>query len=512
MGFGYGRTTTHNSDATYYETGKRAPKTFSNAMVAHVWNSQKQTFGQSSNGNIYFHDRALYSYGTHYMVGYIMPDGVAILNAFHHGVSTSGHQSDARRATTNRIRYMSADLTDLARIIERVSDYMNGDKCDKPALRNSVVQAMRAHAPLMSGHKLLPGEYSGDDSLGTLGSYLAACVGLTPASWLKAERAHAKAVAKEEADKAKRKAVKALSHAVMFADRSDLDFRKSISASGGQYGRGQSFLKQEATEYNRARKVGKANGFSKKRMAKLWEREKTIRQRLEHGDIIDALQYRRRNLHALINWAKECKDMPAEMIAEWSSNTLRTARANLQSLSVCMRFPPASRAKFLAMEQRAADQLANTIIKENEAREAARIERDRQDAIDKAERAERDADAIASWKAGESVRPPSFDAPEGGAEMRVKDGLLQTSWGADVPLEHAVKVFRFVKLCRDNGQSWHRNGKTIRVGHFQVDRIDANGDFTAGCHSFKWEAVERVAKIAGLFDLAASAEALEVTA
>lgn len=117
----------------------------------------------------------------------------------------------------------------------------------------------------------------------------------------------------------------------------------------------------------------------------------------------------------------------------------------------------------------------------------------------------------AEWLSGNTaVRFYGCDE-NGGAYMRVRGDNLETSQGATVPLAHAVRVFQFVKMCRDNGTDWHRNGKTIRVGHFQVDSIAASGDFVAGCHRFTWSEIERVAKAANLFDVAPSAAAVEPT-
>lgn len=102
-----------------------------------------------------------------------------------------------------------------------------------------------------------------------------------------------------------------------------------------------------------------------------------------------------------------------------------------------------------------------------------------------------------------------FSRDDGTPYLRVHGNELQTSWGASVPLSHAIKVYRFVKLCRERGESWHRNGKTIRVGHFQVDSVAANGDFVAGCHRFAWEEIQRAAAMAGVVEMDASAEAVE---
>jgi hypothetical protein len=68
-----------------------------------------------------------------------------------------------------------------------------------------------------------------------------------------------------------------------------------------------------------------------------------------------------------------------------------------------------------------------------------------------------------------------------------------------VPLSHAIRVFQFVKLCRERNQEWTRNGKTLRVGHFQVDCIHRDGSFQAGCHFIAWPEIERVARKHDLF-------------
>jgi hypothetical protein len=115
------------------------------------------------------------------------------------------------------------------------------------------------------------------------------------------------------------------------------------------------------------------------------------------------------------------------------------------------------------------------------------------------------AEKLAAWRRGEPVSLGYFgesrDA-QGGALLRVKGDNLETSLGAKVPLAHAVKVFRFAKLCRERGEQWHRNGSTLRVGHFQVDAVAADGSFRAGCHKINWPEIEQSAVAAGVADMA----------
>lgn len=94
---------------------------FSNDMVAHVWAQQRQQSGRSSNGNFYFEGRTLYSYGGHFPVGiFAAPGGPVFLNADSYTVSTSKHQSYARRAVSHvSPRFYMPSLAALADVIGR---------------------------------------------------------------------------------------------------------------------------------------------------------------------------------------------------------------------------------------------------------------------------------------------------------------------------------------------------------------------------------------------------------
>lgn len=134
---------------------------------------------------------------------------------------------------------------------------------------------------------------------------------------------------------------------------------------------------------------------------------------------------------------------------------------------------------------------------EAERRLAEKAEAERLKALSMAEKA-------AAWQAGASLSQLGnvrISDPEGGALLRVKGEQLETSHGAAVPLEHAIRVFQFVKLCRERGESWQRNGRQIRVGHYNLDSISPDGSFRAGCHEIHWQEIERVAKSIGVFDI-----------
>ena len=86
----------------------------------------------------------------------------------------------------------------------------------------------------------------------------------------------------------------------------------------------------------------------------------------------------------------------------------------------------------------------------------------------------------------------------GPIRLRIKGDELQTSRGARVPLDHAVKAFRVIKRLKTRGESYERNGHTIHLGHFALDAVDQQGNVTAGCHHVEWAEIERVATLAGV--------------
>jgi len=130
-----------------------------------------------------------------------------------------------------------------------------------------------------------------------------------------------------------------------------------------------------------------------------------------------------------------------------------------------------------------------------EQREAQR--RRREEAKRKREQAERQQEAlerVQQWVDGKIDYCPGY----GPIRLRIVGDELQTSHGARVPLAHAIKAFRFIKRLHDQGQTYQGNGRAIRLGHFVLDAVDAQGNVRAGCHDVSWEEIERVATIAGI--------------
>lgn len=94
---------------------------------------------------------------------------------------------------------------------------------------------------------------------------------------------------------------------------------------------------------------------------------------------------------------------------------------------------------------------------------------------------------IERWRAGE-VSSYSVRMQTRYALLRVQGTKIETSRGAEFPVEHAVKAYRLLKVLHDAGKTYYRNGHSIHLGHFVVDAFE-NGIVRSGCHTVEWEEI-----------------------
>lgn len=82
--------------------------------------------------------------------------------------------------------------------------------------------------------------------------------------------------------------------------------------------------------------------------------------------------------------------------------------------------------------------------------------------------------------------------------LRVDGDEIETSRGARFPTSHAKLAYRFLKGIVAKGEAWEPGEHTVRLGHFRVDRVEADGTIRAGCHTVPWSEVEHCARTLGL--------------
>lgn len=501
MGFGNGYSVRHD----------RGSKRVTNDMVAHIWAQGEGGSAQSHNGNFYFSDRDIWSYGSHFLIGRIMADGTVLLNADSASVSTSGHQSDASAAVRHRDSFYVGDLTALHPLLQELDRHaarkFRGEEL--AALKKRTRRLLLEHATRLTGRRnaYRYESESAHDERAEVGEYIASLAGLPALAWAKAKRERARLNENKAKAAAKAAAKDMEAKALKYVTATDNQWREFMRKDSSKY---ENFYDRVAKELYHSQRLAKAKGWSDKRRAILKERRADALRRKAGYDGLEQSYRRWQPIRTAIELVRSARGVLAT-VPPLPAPTRESAVANLRSrlaqLSLCAAFPLATQMRLREQSEALSvigENMADEVAAYREAeRERQRLEQEERDRLNALER----ADKIAAWHNGADVRI-SFDAESGGAAIRIKGDQLETSHGASVPLEHAIKAFRFVKLVRQRGEDWTRNGKTIRVGHFQIDRIAANGDFTAGCHKFTWPEIERAAALAGVADITADDSAV----
>ena len=101
---------------------------------------------------------------------------------------------------------------------------------------------------------------------------------------------------------------------------------------------------------------------------------------------------------------------------------------------------------------------------------------------------------LEEWKRGERDNVRISTLP---VALRIKGDELQTSLGAAVPITHAERAFKILAKIKERGETFHTNGTTIPVGHYDVEKMDETGMVKVGCHNVAWEEIQRLATVAG---------------
>jgi len=107
---------------------------------------------------------------------------------------------------------------------------------------------------------------------------------------------------------------------------------------------------------------------------------------------------------------------------------------------------------------------------------------------------------LEQWKAGQrdSIERLQHNAP---VWMRLSDDkkTVQTTKGASFPAKECSAVWRIVQLCRKRAAGWKPEpGQQVKLGHFRINSISANGQVIAGCHTVDYPAIKELAGILGL--------------
>lgn len=135
------------------------------------------------------------------------------------------------------------------------------------------------------------------------------------------------------------------------------------------------------------------------------------------------------------------------------------------------------------------DSEALTAIRKREAQRAR--EKAEQTKRERADATTRQQELITKWRAG-LYSGSLYDVP---VMLRIDGDEVETSRGARFPILHAKRGLRVVRKVRESGHAYIRNGHTVYLGPYAIDRIEPDGTVKAGCHVVSWEEIERIAPL-----------------
>lgn len=508
MGYGYG----FNDDQGI--TG-RAPKgqryIHTESMVAHIWAQQgEQTAARTSRGTIYFKDESIYSYGSHFEIARFLPETyqgkrIVAFTKEEHSNPTSGHKRAVRSALdgldsvimidvdkvtgvdnfateTNTARLVRAYVNARTMLQTEAAELAEAEKKDSECSGNGF------RGWFVHNHEQSMARYR-NDVLACKAYYsiiLKKRMPRDPAAWLERYDSKVKRAAQKAKDDAHKKKV---SEALASAKRAkSLDVAATEAESRAH---NVPLLSIEHRFSVTADKAGKA--------AHLLSRTGNPKHKKPAKVLRDTAALLRKHADAIMAeiQTKQRKDL--QRTARWQlAQTLRAFRKNPNGEYRTDRAREAlGREWIIDHPERGADagpctmRAAARIISFMELRNDIRdtFEALHPDAWnvryerDMARRDKKPVATLESWLNGANVTPR---VATGLTYVRRKGDLLQTSRGAECPWSHAVIAYRMAERCHLTGTSWQRNGKTIRVGVFQVDRIDSDGNLYAGCHTIRF--------------------------
>ena len=135
---------------------------------------------------------------------------------------------------------------------------------------------------------------------------------------------------------------------------------------------------------------------------------------------------------------------------------------------------------YLAYELPTVDAFTESALKAD--KEAKAIEK-----IRKAERIIEQAEALQNWRLGLDVRN-HFEI----TALRIKDDVIETTRGAKIPLEHAVKFWSLINSWHQKGITYKKDHHSIHLGNYAVNRFE-NDVLTVGCHEIPFSEIEGIA-------------------
>lgn len=107
--------------------------------------------------------------------------------------------------------------------------------------------------------------------------------------------------------------------------------------------------------------------------------------------------------------------------------------------------------------------------------------------IRRAKRIEKEKEDLILWRHGNDIRR-SFEV----TALRIKEDQIETTKGAKIPLDHAVKFWGLIKSWHEKGAQYVKDHHSIKLGYYTVNSFK-NDILTVGCHTIPYSEIESIA-------------------
>lgn len=531
-GYSRGITATERAQVQAIGNGKSNRTVFPNAQLAHVWASQSQASGRSGNGNFYFEGATLFSYGSHFPVATFTEKRIGkrrlvLFTGASYSVTTAGHISDARGALNGLPGIRVVSIPDLKAFLNHYVPMVYASDPEERAYqeRAAAKAKIARFRAVFDAYVTLIGEAEIADREAADSADWRSRLDSGP----NRDRRHFEHIALERRETWRDFAIAyGLKHwrlprdcGKVVADRKAAEkrdtfrshvaesrnfARRDLAGSLAQVLPVPAFVDQnpwtvkdtirriEATlkGANRARYwLGRGHG-SRADKARLANFRVQLAAALDGWNgllaLAEAAERFQQDLKILASvqtdrsWQASAKDA-------WTNTRLLEAVAELttrvQAGIAAGRDYGDTAAPFAHMYRQAALARAFQEFDGNHPVSTPAWKYRFNSADRRSPEELREA-----WLNGESL--PHYHLG-GETIVRRKGERLETSRGAQVPFRAAVAVYVKAQHCRANGASWKRNGETMPVGSFQLDRIAPDGAINVGCHTIGFPAMTRLA-------------------
>lgn len=100
------------------------------------------------------------------------------------------------------------------------------------------------------------------------------------------------------------------------------------------------------------------------------------------------------------------------------------------------------------------------------------------------------ADRMALWAIGENVYNGGFQYLP--TALRIKNDSIQTSRGANIPVDDALKLWPLLLRAKNSGKTIEAGLHSINLGAYRFNSFDGH-TLIVGCHQIAWPELEKMA-------------------